>query len=63
MRVKVLETFDGIVEGKRFNKGKSYELTDERAEYLACKGYVEFEGEQSPSKPRRKAARNEQPNA
>ena len=61
MRVKVLETFDGIFEGKRFYKGKSYELTDERAEFLACKGYVAKEGEKSPSK--RKGARNEQSGA
>lgn len=41
MRVKVLETFDGIAEGKRFVKGRTYDLPDERAGFLIRKGYVE----------------------
>ena len=61
MRVKVLQTFDGIQEGKRFHAGKTYEFSDERADYLICKGYVTTEGAKAPSK--RKAARDERPNA
>lgn len=58
MKARVLVTFDGIAEGKRFHAGKVYDFEPERYEFLAAKGYVEEAGEPIP-RPSKKAADNE----
>lgn len=58
MRAKVLVTFDGIPEGKRFYAGKEYEFSEERFGFLALKGYIEEAGEAIPRRSK-KAAENE----
>lgn len=60
MRAKVLETFDGRVENKRFNAGKVYEFSEERYAELARKGYVTAAGvNQTPAKPKREGLESE----
>lgn len=55
MRAKVIVTFDGIVENKRFRAGKVYEFGDDRFEYLRAKGYVEKAGDDVPRRSAGKA--------
>lgn len=56
MRAKVLETFDGRVEGKRFNAGKCYEFSEDRYAELVRKGYVAKAGDdEAPAKPKRES--------
>ena len=59
MRARVIETFDGIVEKKRFRAGKEYEFGDDRFEYLRAKGYVEKAGGESPRRTAKKATDDE----
>lgn len=59
MKARVIVTFDGLAEKKRFHAGKLYDFADDRCEYLAAKGYVEQAGEPIPRQTAKEAAEDE----